>query len=136
MSTRQRLLIAVFCTLWGGSHVHADDLTVLREIGGRPPKGMMSRYLKRHAEEAFEGHQAAYETMKTPDQVAAYRERRGSGKRSAGGGRRVEKASRRGHGLLRKGRNMRPRISTHPSPQARPKHGSVIRTPAASKGFA
>jgi len=56
-------------------HVHADDLAVLSEIGGKPPRQMMSRYLKSQAYEAFQRRRAAYEALNTPEQVAAYQER-------------------------------------------------------------
>jgi dienelactone hydrolase len=54
----------------------ADDMTVLtRETAGGPPRQMLSRYLKRQAFEALERRRAAYEALKTPEQLAAYQER-------------------------------------------------------------
>ncbi len=71
----KRFLIALLFTLSVAFCVHADDLTVMRDIGGRPPKQMMSRYLKSLAYEAFQQRREAYEALKTPEQVAVYQER-------------------------------------------------------------
>ncbi len=71
----KRFLIALLFTFSVAFCVHADDLTVMRDIGGKPPKQMMSRYLKSLAYEAFQRRPEAYEALKTPEQVAAYQER-------------------------------------------------------------
>ncbi|WP_254508336.1 acetylxylan esterase [Anatilimnocola floriformis] len=51
----------------------ADDLKVLPDqLADGPPKQMLRRYLKAQTEAAFARRQAAYEQLKTPEDVAAY----------------------------------------------------------------
>eukprot|EP00913_Durusdinium_trenchii_P010869 g10198.t1 len=54
----------------------ADDLTVLpSKVDGRSAKGMLSRYLKQQAYAAISRRRVAYESLKSPEQVAAYQKR-------------------------------------------------------------
>jgi dienelactone hydrolase len=54
----------------------ADDLTVLTpESAGGPPRQMLARYLKERAHEALDRRRAAYEALKTPEQLTAYQDR-------------------------------------------------------------
>jgi dienelactone hydrolase len=54
----------------------ADELAVLPEtIDGGPAKKMLTRYLKEQAYAGLARRAAAYETIKTPEQFAAYQER-------------------------------------------------------------
>lgn len=54
----------------------ADELTVLpAEIDGAAPREMMHRYLMRLTGQAVDRRDAEYETLKTPDQLAAYQRR-------------------------------------------------------------
>ena len=54
----------------------AQDLTVLTpDTAGGPPKQMLTRYLKQEAFAALEQRRIAFETLKTPEQLAAYQDR-------------------------------------------------------------
>jgi dienelactone hydrolase len=54
----------------------AGDLTVLTpQAAGGPPRQMLTRYLKRLAQDALERRRLAYEGAKSPGQLAAYRQR-------------------------------------------------------------
>ncbi|MFP6677741.1 MAG: acetylxylan esterase, partial [Pirellulaceae bacterium] len=53
-----------------------DDLRILPvEIGGGPSKHMLSRHLQRQARGAFDRREAAYEKLKTDEQIAEYQTR-------------------------------------------------------------
>src|SRR5438132_9917631 len=71
-----RWLLTLALAALSCSSLRADDLTVLTpENAGGPPRQMLNRYLRKQASDALERRRAAYEELKTPEQVAAYQER-------------------------------------------------------------
>lgn len=67
------LLLTLFCSLSSG---WADDLDLPPEsIEGGSPGRMMQRYLREHIQQAAVPWEAAYETRKTPEEIAAYQKR-------------------------------------------------------------
>ena len=66
------IMLAVVFAIFAGS-LSADELTVLSaDINGDSPKAMLKNYLRREAEVAFNRRNAAYEALKTPEQIEAY----------------------------------------------------------------
>jgi len=66
----RRLLAGLVCLPLLMSVARAEDLTVLTDVDGAPPKQMMGRYLKGLADEALKRRRNAYEALKTPEQLA------------------------------------------------------------------
>jgi len=70
------LLVAAGLLLMASAPAVAEELAVLPEkIDGAAPKEMMHGYLMRAVHEALDRRDAEYETLKTPEQLAAYQQR-------------------------------------------------------------
>lgn len=68
-----RCIVLVWLCFFTTQMLAADELTVLPDqLAEGSPKQMLRRYLKTQAEAAFARRQAAYEAVKTPEDVAAY----------------------------------------------------------------
>jgi dienelactone hydrolase len=69
-------VLLLICLSSIAATVHADDFTVLSASDDAGPvRQMVSRYLKQQAYEAFDRRRAAYESLQTAEDIAAYQSR-------------------------------------------------------------
>jgi len=76
MSAKLQVSVMVVCMLVLPDANRAEDLKVLpAKLGGLAPREMMHAYWMRLAGEALDRHDAEYEKLKTPEQLAGYQKR-------------------------------------------------------------
>ena len=68
-------VVKVFVVLVGVSIAYGEDFSVpVDKLGGDKPETMMRRYLLQQVEQAGQRWKERYETLQTPEQIAAYQE--------------------------------------------------------------